>query len=257
MSLTKREWTLLIARHAAAALGLGLLLGFLGPFGSYPAYERGDRYAFWICLTLTGYLLGFIAWRALAHRLSAPFRVAAAAFVSSLPQAFIAAWAMSQVQAGRVVPAGGLPLLFLCVLATQLLLLGAIVLVERSLHTPAPTRPADAPAGQAGGRLAGEAGLIALEAQDHYLRVHTRTGSRLVLHRLSDGIADAAGIDGLQVHRGWWVASEAVTGTYVANGRRWLLLSNGLSVPVSRNYIAAVRSRNWPALSRVERNSAA
>jgi DNA-binding LytR/AlgR family response regulator len=88
--------------------------------------------------------------------------------------------------------------------------------------------------------------LIALEAEDHYLRVHTALGSELILARLSDAVAQLEGFDGLQVHRSWWVAADAVAGLVVQNGRLGLQLRNGLIAPVSRTYRGAVRARGWP-----------
>ena len=41
-------------RPFLAAIPVGLLLGFLGPFGSYPAYPTATRYAFWLGLTAAG-----------------------------------------------------------------------------------------------------------------------------------------------------------------------------------------------------------
>ena len=61
MPLTKRELGTPWAKHSAAAVALGLLLGFAGPFGSYPAFERPVRYAFWLGLTLFGYLCALAA----------------------------------------------------------------------------------------------------------------------------------------------------------------------------------------------------
>jgi DNA-binding LytR/AlgR family response regulator len=88
--------------------------------------------------------------------------------------------------------------------------------------------------------------LVALEAEDHYLRVHTAAGSGLVLARLSDAIAQLQGTtDGLQVHRGWWVAADAVAGVRSADGRTSLQLRNGLHVPVSRTFLQPVRERGW------------
>ena len=37
-----------------AAIPVGLILGFAGPFGSYPAYPTATRYAFWLGLTAAG-----------------------------------------------------------------------------------------------------------------------------------------------------------------------------------------------------------
>jgi hypothetical protein len=41
-------------RPLLAAIPVGLLLGFLGPFGSNPAYPTATRYAFWLGLTAVG-----------------------------------------------------------------------------------------------------------------------------------------------------------------------------------------------------------
>ncbi|QIK96104.1 LytTR family transcriptional regulator [Sphingomonas sp. HDW15A] len=80
------------------------------------------------------------------------------------------------------------------------------------------------------------------------MRVHTCSGSALVLHRLADAISEVGAIDGLQVHRSWWVASHSVSGTFIRDSRRWLRLANGLEVPVSRARIRDVTARGWPAI---------
>ena len=45
---------------------------------------------------------------------------------------------------------------------------------------------------------------------------------------------------------GWWVAADAVQGTVTQDGRTALRLKNGLTTPVSRTYLPAVRERRWP-----------
>jgi DNA-binding LytR/AlgR family response regulator len=61
--------------------------------------------------------------------------------------------------------------------------------------------------------------------------------------RLSDAVA-AIGPDlGLQVHRSWWVAEDAICEFTKSNDRSHLKLRNGLLVPVGRTYTAAVRAR--------------
>lgn len=88
--------------------------------------------------------------------------------------------------------------------------------------------------------------LLALEMEDHYVRVHTGAGSDLVLMRLRDAIAALGGIDGLQVHRSYWVAAAAVDGVErKPDGKLTLRLRNGLRVPVSRSHVAAVRAAGW------------
>jgi hypothetical protein len=93
-------------------------------------------------------------------------------------------------------------------------------------------------------RLRGAA-LYAVEAQDHYLRLHTSRGSDLILMRLSDAIAELEGLEGARTHRSWWVAREAVQGAERSEARVSLLLPDGLSAPVSRTYTRDLRDAGW------------
>jgi len=87
--------------------------------------------------------------------------------------------------------------------------------------------------------------LWAVEAEDHYLRLHTSRGSDLILLRLADAVAELEGIEGAQTHRSWWVARSAVQGARRADGRAILLLKGGLEAPVSRTYARALRDASW------------
>jgi DNA-binding LytR/AlgR family response regulator len=87
--------------------------------------------------------------------------------------------------------------------------------------------------------------LHAIEAEDHYLRVHTDLGSALVLMRLGDALEELGGLAGAQTHRSWWVAREAVVGVARGRGRAMLTLKGGLQVPVSRTYARSLRQAGW------------
>jgi hypothetical protein len=78
--------------------------------------------------------------------------------------------------------------------------------------------------------------LLALEMEDHYLRIHTMVGSDLILLRLRDALAELGPERGRQVHRSWWVAEGAVTSTERSGARTLLVLRNGLKVPVSKTF---------------------
>jgi len=90
-----------------------------------------------------------------------------------------------------------------------------------------------------------EAQLYALEAEGHYVRVHTNLGSEMVLMRLKDAISEAANTEGFQVHRSWWVARAAVKGSNARTGSLELLLRGETRVPVSRNRVKALRETGW------------
>ena len=114
--------------------------------------------------------------------------------------------------------------------------------------TPAQTTPSavalDGLLDRAG--LTDPAALHAIEAEDHYCRLHLTGGrSLLVLHRFGDALAEVADYDGAQVHRGAWVAANGVAGAR-RDGRRWLLLlADGAEIPVSASFAATARDRGW------------
>jgi hypothetical protein len=76
--------------------------------------------------------------------------------------------------------------------------------------------------------------IEALQAEDHYVRVHTAVGQALIRMRMSDARAALAHFDGVTPHRSWWVARDAAVSLAGEDGRFLLTLLCGLKVPVSR-----------------------
>lgn len=83
-------------------------------------------------------------------------------------------------------------------------------------------------------------GLFAIQAQEHYISVHTASGSELILYRFGDALKELSAVPGLQVHRSFWVANGSVIGHERKNGQLFLKLRNGLEVPVSRSFVRDV-----------------
>lgn len=108
---------------------------------------------------------------------------------------------------------------------------------------PQPVEPPPLPSAIAE-RLSRHAGcgLLALQAQDHYVRVVTTHGSELILYRFSDAVRELAPEHGLRVHRSFWVARCAMQRLLHRAGRHYLVLGNGERVPVSRTYLNEVRN---------------
>jgi hypothetical protein len=79
--------------------------------------------------------------------------------------------------------------------------------------------------------------ILALQMEDHYVRVHTDAGNTLLLMRMRDAITEMDVIEGVQVHRSWWVARAAVERAERDGRRITLELRNGLKVPVSRERV--------------------
>lgn len=87
--------------------------------------------------------------------------------------------------------------------------------------------------------------VFALEMEDHYVRVHTALGSQLVLMRLRDAMAHVADIEGLQVHRSWWVARGAVEDVKREGRNVRLVLPRDIEAPVSRAQVSVLKDAGW------------
>jgi hypothetical protein len=124
-------------------------------------------------------------------------------------------------------------------LLISLVLFAPIYVVKRRLWPARAAALPHAPDGLLARAGVGPERLVAVAAEDHYCRVHRAEGSSALVHyRFADALAELAGLDGGQVHRGIWVAAPAVSGA-LREGRRWrLLLSDGRSVPVSASHLA-------------------
>ena len=122
-------------------------------------------------------------------------------------------------------------------------------LIRRAYRKPAPAPVSDkAPPPAIRDRLPprlARAELHAVQAEDHYLRIHTSAGQELILMTLADALAALADSDGLRVHRSWWVARHAVEHARWRRGRGELELAGGGVAPVSNRYAAEVKKVDW------------
>lgn len=83
--------------------------------------------------------------------------------------------------------------------------------------------------------------VLALEACDHYIRIHT-TGRTPILHcRFGDAVEQMSRQPGAQVHRSYWVAAGAMKTLEKHKYGYQLALTNGALVPVSRTHLKDVK----------------
>jgi hypothetical protein len=230
-------------RELAATLLSGILLALVGPFGTFAQAELGERLVYWTGVILIAYLV-YRPSCALAARLAASRgRSEASGWViaillANLPVTFLV-WLASYRHTPSFLPSAGDLLGFYgSVFTIGAGLMLVIWLVDRAGRSsaaaarPAPQAAATPLLEKLGISSADE--LIALEMEDHYVRVHDPAGSRLLLMRMRDAIAAADGVEGAQVHRSWWIARRAVRSAGRHGRRRVVILANGLEVPVSR-----------------------
>ncbi len=83
--------------------------------------------------------------------------------------------------------------------------------------------------------------LVRLQSADHYVEVHTETGTKLLLMRLADAMELLSGSNGGQVHRSHWVNFDEVNGIIKSNRKIWLRMSDGVDIPVSRSFRPELR----------------
>jgi hypothetical protein len=84
--------------------------------------------------------------------------------------------------------------------------------------------------------------LLAVSSELQYLRVWTTRGSALVLGALQD-VEQAEGVNGVRVHRSWWVNARHVQGLRRRGDALLCLLSDGRELPVSRRRRTEVLAR--------------
>jgi hypothetical protein len=256
-SIALRTWTSPLVTSLGCAVALGAFLGFAGPFGSFRSLAHPERYAFWFGCVATGYGLALATLQILRgvagfSRLPRIAAIVVVALISTLPMMFVVAWGLEAVLPGRSTPPDRLVSLYVSVASVQLIIAGIVVwpFLARPFLGEAPSSLRDAalPAGMNAepffARVPERLGrdLIALEAQDHYLMVHTRSGSALVSMQLSEAIQILPADMGFRAHRRWWVARGEVAGLRRDGQQTRLEMSGGLTVPVGRTYLAAVRS---------------
>ena len=83
--------------------------------------------------------------------------------------------------------------------------------------------------------------VLALKAEDHYVRVYTDKGDSLIHYRFKDALSDISSLDGIRTHRSYWVEQSAIADLESDGQSSHLALTTGLKVPVSRTYLNDVK----------------
>ena len=240
------------AAEGAALVLFGLFLATIAPFGTAEA-PTPLRYLYWQLAMVGGGVIAALIEPVLARRLAGRPRLFVLAQLAAMTPA-IAVWVSllpvivfgARVSGERILQI--LPDVLTINVAVVVLAWLTRNALNRSEIRSAPPEGLAPPALRAKlpPRLA-RARLVAVEAEDHYLRIRTEAGSTLVLMRLGDALEALSGLDGFRTHRSWWVARTAVEAARWKGGRGALTLSDGSSAPVSRTYAAALKGTDWAA----------
>lgn len=232
----------------------GTVLALLGPFGSFAA-PLWMRFAYWLPTMAIGAAIGaalvlaFERWRLFDGRPIA--RIATVSVLMTVIMAGVA-WTGARIVFGAGAIDLSVQFLFYVGVITLVMMGVGYLVHERerrvaaaACDVPPPGTSGPTPlAARLPAKLKAET-ILALEAEDHYVRIHTSAGSDLILMRLADAIGEMGATPGARTHRSWWVAKSAVKSVRRNNGRVAILLVNETEVPVSRGYTSELREAGW------------
>ena len=243
-----RRWAIDLAMLVA----IGLLMGFLGPFASGRAPIVG-RYVYWMICMVGGGLIGVAADELLRRYVAATWRRVAVVTVLMTPPVSLLVLITAHFLMGEPFGWPGYQRLLWQVWPVLLAVMVVRALAWRRLPARVETRTVIAPPlpeteATFRRRLSAKrrgARLIAIEAHDHYLKVHTDAGTELVTLRFADALEELAWAHGWHVHRSWWVAADAVEDVRWRRGTGEMRLVGGLMAPVSRTYAPVLKEAGW------------
>lgn len=251
-------------------LGVGLVLGLIGPFGTYQLLPLGPRLAYWLSVVSANWLLADAIVRRVealvgdtvsSRRLLVPL---AGACLAALPATGVVSMANGLSGIGWPENLGVL-------FGQVLLLLTAITLPvytwddmreqmadqsgsamhANAVSTQEPlerdaSHPSEDGLALFFSRFSKplEGRLLCLEMQDHYLVVHHSGGSEMILCRMEDAARELSGL-GMRVHRSWWVAADAVAGVEREGQRTILRLTDDRQVPIGRSFRPDIKAAGW------------
>jgi DNA-binding LytR/AlgR family response regulator len=229
----------------AVAAAAGVVLALTGAFGMSDT-TLWMRLVYWVPVMLAGAAWGELCSRLVGRWIDMDERpwLAVAALTAAItgPVAVLVWFVTGLVFEGAVYP----------MLGPVLIVTASVSAINVFLGKAPPVQTHAAAAGAAPARFPDRlpprlrgASICAVQAEDHYLRIHTDRGSDLILMRLSDALDELEGLEGAQTHRSWWVAKDAVRDVARGDGRATLTLDGGITAPVSRRYARALRDAGW------------
>lgn len=241
-----------LAKRLAADLGLwvaiGVVMAFLGPFGSA---ERSlvERLVYWLICMVGGGLVGVAIDEPVRRRVDHFWiRLLAVSAGMTPPVTLLVGLTNASLGGMRLslanVAEPWFQVFIVCFATMALRQLAWAQPRVVAAEPPAQADPTEAFRRRLSAKRRG-ARLLAVEAEDHYLRVHTDAGAELIAARFADALAELAAAPGYRTHRSWWVAADAIEDVKWLRGRGEARVAGGLVVPVSRSNAGALRDAGW------------
>ena len=228
---------------------VGFVLAELGPYRTLETPQL-LRTGYWLLAVFGSGLAGIFAARFVARRIQGFWLGIAAASVLITPPVTLYiyalnAWLLDLPRRWWLLPqlAWQVLVVMLLLMTLRALLWRRVIETRTIVVPPLPEAERDFRLRLSAKRRG--ARLIAIAAEDHYVRVHTDSGSELLAMRFSDALQELAQAYGYRLHRSWWAAADAIEAVRWTRGGGEARLTGGIFAPVSRNYSADLRSAGW------------
>ncbi len=228
---------------------MGLVMAALGPYRTLDVPDM-VRTAYWLAAAICAGLVGILVDSTLGPRIRRFWpRIAIVALVAAVPATpliyLLNTLILDLPRRPWLMPQLGWQVLvvMLLILALRALLWRRIVETRTIVVPPLPEAERAFRMRLSAKRRG--ARLIALEAEDHYVRVHTDAGSELLAMRFAEAVEELALAHGYRLHRSWWAHADAIEAVRWNRGTGEARLKGGIAAPVSRSCAAALKEAGW------------
>lgn len=227
--------------HVAVVILAAAFLAYTSPYGAIVYLDYPWRWAYWLLTIGSAWAINGLIFDYLAQR-PGGLKVLLSSVVAT-PVVFMVIYFV-QVWIDYPVPQDAIAdlVLSIWVICLALAAIYLLVLPKTTVSETAAGDTAPPPLLEQLPLEYRDKQICALEADDHYVHVHTPVGRHLHYMRLRDAVALMAGVPGVKVHRSWWVALDAIREVKRTDGKWVADIEVAGEVPVSRSGLAELKT---------------
>jgi hypothetical protein len=229
------------------SLSIGLIVGYLGPFGSYEM-PLLSRLIYWVILIGAGHFIysqsdKFCKWYFDKKHFNTILTFILSTLIGAIFLTFFVEFVTHFFMNNQLTFPQNFILFYPKVFVLSLTLNVISYLLDQAKSQSSLTQNETMKTNNFIKRLPLKLGndLICFSMEDHYLQVYTEKGNHMMLLRMKDALVELKDYKGLQVHRSWWVAIDAVTDVKKQARKTILVMKNNIEVPVSQKYLTIIK----------------